>query len=310
MQRTISRFEQMKLEVGEALPAPIPDRVLVQGPIIRDLTNSGQRLEADNPAVRRTVIRVYEDDTEIPTAWVPTDEASLGLWLDASDPASIDASGNDLNSLLDKSGNGRHFTGVNSPQTGTRTVNGLNVIDFDDASSQFLHLAGYVPESTFQVILVAVVDDPVDAAHALMRLGGTQRVEIVSVHGGFFGAYVQLFGGGSVSGGNDASSLTGAPHIFRLFMDFANNDWVKYTDGALIHTETGGYLGAVNALGGGPHFQLFSNNNGADTHNGALLGLQLFETDDETVGQKSVGQLADQWAITLDAGHPYAGGPP
>ncbi len=309
MQRTIVRTERIRLEVGESLPAPIPGLTLLMGPVIRDLANNGQRLEADNPAVRRIVTRSYEDDTEFPSAWIPTDD-NVALWLDASDVASIVSSDNDVTQINDKSGNGRHFTAVNNPQTGTRTVNGLNVIDFDDALDQFLHLSGYVPASTFQVIIAAVVDDPVASARALMRLGGTQRVEIVSVNSGFFGAYVQLFGGGNASGGQDAASLTGAPHIFRLFMDFANNDWVKYTDGALIHTETDGYTGAVNAVGGGPHFQLFSNNNGADTHNGALLGLQMFETDDETVGQKSVGQLADQWAITLDAGHPYAGGPP
>ena len=56
------------------------------------------------------------------------------LWLDASDTASITASGGAVSQWSDKSGNARHLTqgtGANQPTTGTRTINGKNVIDFD-----------------------------------------------------------------------------------------------------------------------------------------------------------------------------------
>lgn len=61
----------------------------------------------------------------------------LVLWLDASDAASINATGALVNQWPDKSGTGNHVTaaGAARPSTGTRTINGLNVIDFNGSST-------------------------------------------------------------------------------------------------------------------------------------------------------------------------------
>lgn len=61
-------------------------------------------------------------------------DLSPALWLDASDAATITQVANAVSQWNDKSGNGRHATQVtaaNQPTTNTRTINGLNVIDFD-----------------------------------------------------------------------------------------------------------------------------------------------------------------------------------
>jgi len=61
-------------------------------------------------------------------------DLSPALWLDASDTATITASLGSVSQWDDKSGNGRHFaqgTAAAQPTTGTRTANGLNVIDWD-----------------------------------------------------------------------------------------------------------------------------------------------------------------------------------
>lgn len=63
------------------------------------------------------------------------------LWLDSTDAATLVASGNSLTAWMDKSGNNYHAsqtTGANKPQTGTRTHNGLNVVDFNNANSQYM----------------------------------------------------------------------------------------------------------------------------------------------------------------------------
>lgn len=64
----------------------------------------------------------------------PTDLAGLVAWYDASDTATITDSGGAVSQWDDKSGNAHHATqgsGSNKPTTGTRTQNGLNVLDFD-----------------------------------------------------------------------------------------------------------------------------------------------------------------------------------
>ena len=63
------------------------------------------------------------------------------LWLDATDATSITASGGAVSQWNDKSGNASNFTqgtGANQPTTGSRTINSLNVIDFDGTNDFLL----------------------------------------------------------------------------------------------------------------------------------------------------------------------------
>lgn len=66
---------------------------------------------------------------------VPTDYSGLVAWYDFSDTATItDAGGGAVSQVTDKSGTGRTIkqaTGGARPTTGTRTINSLNVLDFD-----------------------------------------------------------------------------------------------------------------------------------------------------------------------------------
>jgi len=68
----------------------------------------------------------------VAAAFSPLD-LSPALWLDASDTSTITESGGSVSQWNDKSGAARHVTqatGASQPATGTRTQNGLNVIDF------------------------------------------------------------------------------------------------------------------------------------------------------------------------------------
>jgi hypothetical protein len=70
----------------------------------------------------------------VTAAAAPTPVSGYKLWLDASDTATITASGGLVSQWSDKSGFGSNFTqstGANQPTTGTRTLNSLNTIDFD-----------------------------------------------------------------------------------------------------------------------------------------------------------------------------------
>ena len=63
----------------------------------------------------------------------PSDFSNLELWLDASDTATITLSGSAVTQWNDKSASGYTFTqgtAAYRPQSGTRTQNGLNVLDF------------------------------------------------------------------------------------------------------------------------------------------------------------------------------------
>lgn len=72
-----------------------------------------------------------------PAPFDPLSIPSLEMWFDASDASTITESGGAVSQWDDKSGNGYDLTqatGANQPLTGSRTLNGLNVLDFNGTS--------------------------------------------------------------------------------------------------------------------------------------------------------------------------------
>jgi hypothetical protein len=105
------------------------------------------------------------------------------VWLDATDTGSITSSGGgDVSQWSDKSVNGRNFTqssGTAKPKTGTRTLNGKNVIDFD-GTNDFLScpsstaLFNYFHNSTgATVFIVGIVDNTADNKMILSNTRGS-----------------------------------------------------------------------------------------------------------------------------------------
>ena len=64
----------------------------------------------------------------------PLDIATPSLWLDADDASTITASGGDVTAWADKSASALSFTASGTPVTGSATLNGRNVIRFDNVA--------------------------------------------------------------------------------------------------------------------------------------------------------------------------------
>ena len=97
--------------------------------------------------------------TPVPAAteWSPAGISPV-LWLDAGD-ASTMTSGGTVSQWLDKSGNGRHATQstvANQPITSSRTVNGLNALDFNGSSHVMALPDGTIPagDSNYSMFVV------------------------------------------------------------------------------------------------------------------------------------------------------------
>jgi len=109
----------------------------------------------------------------------PFDVLSLSpaLWLDASDTSTITESGGAVSQWDDLSGNGYDVvqaTAAKQPRSGTRTINGLNVLDFDGAD-QLLVDSGVTltqPNTLIAVMkfdTVGIFDYPLDGANGTDR---------------------------------------------------------------------------------------------------------------------------------------------
>lgn len=96
------------------------------------------------------------------------------LWLDASDTGTITASSGSVSQWDDKSGNDHHVAqtaGAAQPTTGTRTIDGKNVIDFDSAYLTRDDALGLTGNPNFCMFCVVKLDTSVAIADGIMSVG-------------------------------------------------------------------------------------------------------------------------------------------
>jgi hypothetical protein len=102
----------------------------------------------------------------------PTDISASSLWLDAADRSSIALSGSNVTSWIDKSGNGRNATSVNSPTITTGALNGQSVISFGGTP----YMTTTLSLGTTQALTLFTVARP-------GSLGGFQSVVSINANG-------------------------------------------------------------------------------------------------------------------------------
>lgn len=97
--------------------------------------------------------------------WTPS-EISTIFWYDAADTATITATGSQVTQMLDKSGNGWTVApltaGKIGPDTGTRTLNGMNVLEWTKTTpntNQILENNSFTQAQPFCIAGVLRLDD-------------------------------------------------------------------------------------------------------------------------------------------------------
>ena len=96
-------------------------------------------------------------------------ELSPVLWLDASDTSTITEVSGAVSRWDDKSGNGNHpvqATAAAQPSSGTRTLNSLNVLDFD-GTADYLQVLGDTLTQPYTVYAVIDTDSTTTAGYVL-----------------------------------------------------------------------------------------------------------------------------------------------
>ena len=104
----------------------------------------------------------------------PLDIAGCVGWWDASDAASITASGGLVSQWNDRSTAGNHATasGTARPTTGTRSLNGRNVIDFDGTANA---MATSLADTATQTVFFVAVSDVASTSGRAWSFGTTNR---------------------------------------------------------------------------------------------------------------------------------------
>lgn len=105
----------------------------------------------------------------------PSQIDGLIAWYDASDTSTIVESGGAVSQWNDKSGNGNNATqGIVAaqPVTGTRTINGLNALDFDGSAAMSIPHTPFNGASGITAFIVAQADTIASADRRLFQLDG------------------------------------------------------------------------------------------------------------------------------------------
>ncbi len=295
-----------KQNVKEAAPATIPfeddtTTTVEQKPETIEIS---PKLETTIP---KSEIVIPKSETTIPKTeiaspktktWSPA-EISTAAWYDASDTVTITANNGLVLQWNDMSGNNNHATQSTSalqPKTGTRTINNLNAIDFDDdtLSRVELNMAG---KAIFAVVLADNTGD-----------GG----QIFSHSSSKINNQLRVVAGGRISyAAGLPRYLNSRPSTDTLTMNqpgiagFIINTTMQYSvNGAFDDT------GASEVSSVSTAFDQFGarGDNNAEALDG-LIG-EIIITDsipDTDARQKIEGYLAHKWSLTgnLPADHPH-----
>ncbi len=197
--------------------------------------------------------------------------------------------------------------GAKQPTTGTRMINGLNVLDGDGGDflrdTAFTH-SGSGDVSIFTVVTFDTINSAGDAIHAFDS--ATNDYQFIANNATQFDGRVQY------STGSD-TSLTGGPftgpNIFCLEWDFSDDgEYSVFVDGTSSITPTA-YTAALDSP---TSFNLFTNRAINQSPDGAFGETLIICDITEDTRQKVEGYLAWKWGLVanLDGGHPYKTEPP
>jgi hypothetical protein len=218
----------------------------------------------------------------VQAAFSPLDLSPV-LWLDASDTSTITEVGGAVSQWDDKSGNGNDLsqgTALAQPTSGTRTINSLNVIDFDGSNDR-LTITGWTVSQP--VTVFAVVEKDVDTNGRIFQSGiigsilaGEQPFSYAGLGGGVFGT------------SGDAADNT--PHIMRFTFNGASS--FIHVDGTQSATGNPGTLGITDPFSVSSPTTQFWNGMIAEVIvvDGTLTAGEIADTE---------SYLANKWGITL-----------
>jgi hypothetical protein len=237
-------------------------------------------------------------------AWTPA-AITTSAWYDASDADTItEATG--VSQWDDKSGNTNHLTqgtGANQPATGTRNINGLNVLDFD-GTNDTLYNSGSVFSGNGDLMVVGVFISESNAQEYAVHIGDLSSFGSIALDFNN-GTYYTRFTGGYEQYG---SHTTGSAVITAFSSPSGGDidDTALYENGA--ESSSVGSSSGTSSKNIQAGFTLGSYNNGTSTFFDGVIGEIIAIADVTTATrQKIEGYLAHKWGLSssLPGGHPY-----
>ena len=163
-----------------------------------------------------------------PITLLPTTIPGLHTWIDFADTSTITATGNAVSAVRNKANSQITLTqpnAINQPISGVRTINGLNVIDFDGINDFMQFSTNKVVSEPFTLFTLAQVDGAAGQTIMGSQTSATAGQWTLIKNGGFAIFQPYAFGsGGAASGG--VHTYNSSPNIHTVSL--ANGQTIKY----------------------------------------------------------------------------------
>ena len=229
--------------------------------------------------------------------------SGLKLWLDASDTSTITHSSNAVSGWDDKSGNGFQLQSFGDPSTGTRSLDGKNVIDFD-GDDYFESATGYPTGNDFSFLMVAgidAIDHVSDSIFCIRQSTAQPSFQIDAEDASAFKIRFQQTDMGTAK--TFATTAKHGPSIYEFVFKDSTNLLEVFLNGSSLGTTA--YTAVPNQSN---KLLIFANR---DTHQrpdgfvGEMIGVSTALSN--TNREKLEGYLAHKWGLTgsLSNDHPY-----
>lgn len=243
--------------------------------------------------------------------WTP-ENIITEAWYDATDSSTITEISGEVSQWDDKSGNGQHLGQAvigTQPTTNVRTLNGLNVLDFD-GTDYFVSSTFNIPSSgdinIFMVAVIDAIDNAFDSIFAMKVVTGNDfQFDANNV--------TQFNGDITRSSGNNVNSVNGpyhGPTVYSTRFNQTGETVSAWYDGTKDGEEALSLGGQLTS----PQDRFYVMTNRADSQftDGAVAEIVIIEDMTTEIQQKVEGYLAWKWGTqaSLPSGHPYELGAP
>lgn len=231
--------------------------------------------------------------------FTPKSLSGLMAWHDAADTASITHASGSVSQWNDKSGNGNHWTQstmANQPFTGTRSLNGRNVIDFNATGQDFMVGASGLHSVSAANNTLFVVNTFDATGNNMVLIDGKQAVFSNRIWGlSMIPAGTQINGQSGSYGTQSPLNITydSGAHILCLRRNGTTSGVVTYRDGAAGTPGTGSDV-ALDAVFLGRNFS-----GGYDYLDGLVAEVIVYNRALTNSEMNRVGAyLSGKWGLT------------
>ena len=174
----------------------------------------------------------------------PKSISGINLWLDASDSSTIHHTSNAVTQWDDKSGNGNTMSATGNPSTGTRALNGINVVDFD-GDDYFESSSAYPTGNDFSFIMVAGIDSINDTSDSIFSIRQETGEPSFQIGPGDTSSFKIQFKQTSMgTDKNFAASAKHGPSLYEFVFNDSSDLLEVFLDGTPMGTTT--YTDAPN----------------------------------------------------------------